>query len=88
MANIKQQKKRNKTNETRRLRNAAFKASVRTAVKRFKNYVTSVEEEKATLFLRLVHKKLDKGLSKGVFGANFVARQKSRLSKLFNNMQT
>ncbi|MBU1093989.1 MAG: 30S ribosomal protein S20, partial [Firmicutes bacterium] len=33
MANIKQQIKRNKTNEKRRLSNASFKSSVKTAIK-------------------------------------------------------
>ena len=33
MANIKQQVKRNKTNEKKRLKNASFKSSVKTAVK-------------------------------------------------------
>jgi small subunit ribosomal protein S20 len=85
MANIKQQKKRIKTNEKKRLRNASFKSSTRTAIKKFKNFLESSEKEKAIFFLNIINKKLDKGLSKGIYNSNLVARKKSSLSKLFNN---
>ena len=38
MANIKQQIKRNKTNEKRRLQNASFKSSVKTALEQVLGY--------------------------------------------------
>ncbi|MBU1141755.1 MAG: 30S ribosomal protein S20, partial [Firmicutes bacterium] len=61
MANIKQQIKRNKTNEKRRLNNASFKSSVKTAVKAVELAVATKDKEKATVTLSFAHKKLDKG---------------------------
>ncbi|NLK12953.1 MAG: 30S ribosomal protein S20 [Candidatus Phytoplasma sp.] len=86
MANIKQQIKRNKTNEKRRLSNASFKSSVRTAVKQVEIAVAAGDKEKALTSLSFAHKKLDKGLAKGIYHTNFVARKKSSLTKLVNNL--
>ncbi|PQP79785.1 30S ribosomal protein S20 [Candidatus Phytoplasma phoenicium] len=87
MANIKQQKKRVKTNEKRRLKNVSFKSSVRTIIKKFKK-INSHEDKQQTLnFLNLINKKLDKGLAKGIYHANFVSRNKSNFAKMFNNIK-
>ncbi len=86
MANIKQQAKRNKTNEKRRLRNAAFKSSVKTAIKHVERAVAAKDKEKAVASLSLANKKLDKGLTKGIYHKNFVARHKSQLAQMINNM--
>lgn len=86
MANIKQQAKRNKTNEKRRLQNAAFKSSVKTAMKHVERAVTAKDKEKAITSLSLANKKLDKGLTKGLFHKNFVARHKSQLAQMVNHM--
>ncbi len=86
MANIKQQIKRNKTNEKRRLHNASFKSSVKTSIKAVERAVVAKEKEKALESLSLAHKKLDKGLAKGIFHKNFVARHKSQLSNLVNTL--
>lgn len=86
MANIKQQIKRNKTNEKRRLQNASFKSSVKTAVKAVEQAVAQNEKEKAVNLLSFAHKKLDKGLAKGIYHKNFVARHKSSLSNLVNTL--
>ncbi len=86
MANIKQQIKRNKTNEKRRLHNASFKSSVKTAVKAVERAVAASDKDKAVVTLSFAHKKLDKGLAKGIFHKNFVARNKSNLSKMVNTL--
>jgi small subunit ribosomal protein S20 len=86
VANIKQQIKRNKTNEKRRLSNASFKSSVKTAVKAVERAVTANDKDKAVEALSYAHKKLDKGLAKGIFHKNFVARNKSNLSKMVNTL--
>ena len=86
MANIKQQKKRNITNEKNRVRNASFKSSVKTAVKRVENAVASGNKEEAIKALSFACKKLDKALAKGIFHKNFVARNKSRLALLVNSL--
>ncbi|KOR75317.1 30S ribosomal protein S20 [Candidatus Phytoplasma pruni] len=86
MANIKQQKKRNKTNEKRRLKNASYKSSVKTAIKKFKAAAVASEKIQALTLLNYVNKKLDKGLSKGIYHSNFVSRNKSNFSKMFNQI--
>jgi len=86
VANIKQQIKRNKTNEKRRLQNASFKSSVKTAIKAVETAVASSEKDKAVASLSFAHKKLDKGLAKGIYHKNFVARHKSSLSNLVNTL--
>ncbi|CCP88064.1 30S ribosomal protein S20 [Candidatus Phytoplasma solani] len=87
MANIKQQKKRIKTDEKRRLRNISFKSSVKTTVKRVKIAVTNADKTQALNFLNLAYKKLDKGASKKIYHLNFVARNKSVLQKLVNSIK-
>ncbi len=86
MANIKQQIKRNKTNEKSRLRNASFKSSVKTAFKAVELAVHAKDKEKAELALSFAHKKLDKGQAKGIYHKNFVARHKSQLTKSVNSL--
>lgn len=86
MANIKQQIKRNKTNEKRRLRNASFKSSVKTSIKAVEHAVRDNEKDKAVQLLSLAHMKLDKGQAKGIFHKNFVARHKSSLTKQVNSL--
>ncbi len=86
MAHIKSQIKRNKTNEKRRLRNSAFKSSMKTAIK---NVIVAVENnnaEAAKEALNFASKKLDKAVTKGLKHKNYVARQKSRLSKMVNSI--
>jgi small subunit ribosomal protein S20 len=86
MANIKQQKKRNKTNEKSRLQNASFKSSVKTLVKQVKTAVSNADKQKALALLNLAYKKFDKGVSKRIYHANFSARNKSDLQKLINTL--
>ncbi|MCR1809221.1 30S ribosomal protein S20 [Haploplasma modicum] len=86
MANIKQQIKRNKTNEKSRLRNHAFKSSTKTAIKAVEKAVASGDKDQALSSLPLAHKKLDQGQAKGVFHKNFVARHKSYLANLINGL--
>lgn len=86
MANIKGQMKRNKTNEKRRLANAAFKSSLKSALKNVEVSVEDSNKEAAVANLSIAFKKLDKAVTKGVSNKNYVARQKSRLSKLVNSL--
>lgn len=86
MANIKQQAKRNLTNEKKRLQNAAFKSSLRTAIKKFEVAVANNNLEEAKSAFSLATKKLDKALAKGLYHKNHVSRSKSHLSKLLNTI--
>lgn len=86
MANIKQQAKRNLTNEKKRLQNAAFKSSIKTAIKKFEEAVANNNLEEAKANFNVANKKLDKALSKGLFHKNHVSRVKSHISKLLNTL--
>jgi small subunit ribosomal protein S20 len=80
MANIKSQIKRNRQNETRRVRNKAVRSELKTRVK---NAVKAAESggEDATATARLAQKRLDMAAAKGVIHKNAAARKKSRLAK-------
>lgn len=86
MANIKQQAKRNLTNEKKRLQNASFKSSLRTAIKLLETAVANNNLEEAKTAYNTASKKLDKALAKGLYHKNHVSRTKSRLSKLVNTL--
>lgn len=86
MANIKQQAKRIKTNEKKRLCNNSFKSSMKTAIKAVEAACKEGNKEQANLALTVAYKKLDKALQKGLVHKNFVARNKSQLAKLVNNI--
>ena len=86
MANIKQQKKRNLTNEKNRIKNASFKSAVKTAIKKVEASVAQGNKEEAYANYVFACKKLDKALAKGIYHKNFVARNKSRLALLVNNL--
>lgn len=87
MANIKQQIKRVKTNEKKRLKNASFKSSMKTAVKAVVVAVENNDKEAANTALAFAFKKLDKAQAKGIVHANFVARKKSQLQIAVNNLK-
>ena len=82
MANIKSQIKRNKQNETRRLRNKAAKSEIKTRVKSAVTTATAgADPETTEAAARLAIKRLDKAASKGIIHKNQAARRKSRLMK-------
>ena len=79
MANIKSQKKRNITNEKRRLRNKGVRSELKTRVKSARSAIQTgdgIEDP-----LRLAQRRLDKAGRKGVIHKNQAARRKSRLMK-------
>ena len=86
MANNKQQMKRNKQNEKRRLANSSFKSSLKTAIKNVEETVASNEKDKAIESLSFAFKKLDKSVSKGIHHKNYANRQKARLSNKVNSL--
>lgn len=82
MANIKSQKKRNLTNEKRRLRNKAVKSELKT---RIKNARAAIGEGSQTAEpVVLAQRRLDKAVSKGIIHKNQAARRTSRLMKAAN----
>lgn len=86
MANMKQQIKRYKNDNEKRLANNAFRSSLKTAIK---NVLVAVEEgnkDKATEAYNIASSKLDASITKGIHHKNYASRQKSRLSKLVNTL--
>lgn len=81
MANIKSAIKRAKTNEKRRVHNAAQKSAMRTSVKKFLAAVEQQDQEKANVLLKEATRSLDKAVTKGLIHKNAAARKKSRLVK-------
>lgn len=86
MANIKQQVKRNLTNEKKRLQNASFKSSLKTALKAVDAAVANKDVEAAKAALAFACKKLDKAVAKGFLHKNNAARHKSSLCKKVNSL--
>jgi small subunit ribosomal protein S20 len=77
MANIRSQIKRNRQNETRRLRNKAVRSELSTRTKHALSAAESGENSEETL--KLAIKRIDKAAAKGVIHKNQAARRKSRL---------
>ena len=82
MANIKSQKKRNKQNEARRMRNRVVRGETRSALKNARLAIEAGAENTQELVAKAI-KALDKAAQKGVVHKNNVARHKSRLMKKF-----
>ena len=80
MANIKSQKKRNLTNEKRRLRNQDVRSELKTRVKHADEAVASGSEDAGDV-LRLAQKRIAKAGAKGIVHKNQAARRISRIMK-------
>ena len=80
MPNSPQAKKRQRTNEERRIRNRATKHAIKTQLKKVTTAVAAGKVTDGESEFRLAVKKLDKAAAKGVIHKNAAARTKSRLS--------
>lgn len=87
MANIKSQKKRNRTNEKARLRNKAVKSGLKTATKKVDVAVASGDRATALEAARVATRALDKAASKGVIHPNQAANRKSGIMARVNGME-
>jgi small subunit ribosomal protein S20 len=85
MANIKSQKKRNITNEKRRLRNKGVKSELKTRIKSARAAIAAGDESVPTT-VTAAQKRLAKAVSKGVVHKNQAARRTSRLMKAANKV--
>ena len=84
MANIKSAMKRIKQNEKRRVRNAAVRSTVRTALKSARVAIEGGQVDQARQTLHRTIQLLDKAVTKGVVHKNAAARKKSRLTRQLN----
>ena len=87
MANIKSAKKRVLIAEKNRVRNTAFKSSIKTAVKKVLELATGGEKEALNKALSKVYGLCDKAVVKGILHKNTAARKKSRLTIAVNKLQ-
>ncbi|WP_206812079.1 30S ribosomal protein S20 [Paradesulfitobacterium ferrireducens] len=87
MPNIKSAIKRVELAKVRTIKNAAAKSTLKTAIRRFEESLTS-DQEAATLALRKASRALDKASAKGLIHKNKAARKKSRLTKKFAKVFT
>ena len=88
MANIKSQKKRNRQNEKRRIKNSQVKSSLRTASKKIINAVEdeSADPKVAQELLNNFIKRIDTSSRKKIVHWKTAARKKSRLAKKVNSL--
>lgn len=91
MANIKQQKKRDITNEKRRVKNSQVKSSIRTAVKKVSKLAEAKENKDAAAIqdsYKEFVKTIDTAASKGIVKKSTAARKKSRMARKVNSAIT
>jgi small subunit ribosomal protein S20 len=81
MANIKSQKKRNRTNELARQRNASVKSKVKTLVKHAEDAIEAKDADRIGSTVKAAVAEIDKAASKGVIHQNSAARKKSTLQR-------
>ena len=79
MANIKSQKKRNRQNEKRRIRNKGVRSELKTRTKAAQAAIENGDG--ADEQVRIAQKRIDKAGTKGVIHKNAAARRTSRLMK-------
>ena len=86
MANMKNAKKKIKVIAKETVSNNNYEASMKSAMKKVERAVSANDKEQANANLKGAIKAIDKAASKGVATKNFVARNKSRLTKKVNAM--
>jgi small subunit ribosomal protein S20 len=80
MANSPQSKKRARQNEKRFAVNKARRSRVRTFLRKVEEAIESGDKESASVALRAAQPELMRGVTKGIFHKNTIARKMSRLS--------
>ena len=80
MANTPQAKKRARQNEARFQVNKARRSRIRTFLRKVEEAITSGDKDAASNALRAAQPELMRGVTKGVYHKNTVARKMSRLS--------
>jgi small subunit ribosomal protein S20 len=88
MANIKSAKKRVLVAEKNRVRNVAWKSSIKTAVKKVLELATAGDKKELGAAMSKAYQLCDKAVGKGILHKNTAARKKSRLTVAVNKLQT
>ncbi len=87
MAKSKTPAKRARKAEENRLRNKAYRSTMKTYVKKFDAAIAEHNVESARENLTITISLIDKSINKGVLHKNTAARKKSALAKKFNLLQ-
>lgn len=86
MANTKSAKKRIEINERNRLRNKAYKSTVKTIYKKCRVAIENLDgtnKPNVENLIAFCNSKIDKAVQKGVLHSNAGASKKARLAKYF-----
>ena len=83
---MKQQIKRYKNDNKKRLINNSYKSALKTEIKNVKAEVEAGNKEAAIAAYNVAASKLDASVSKGIHHKNYASRQKSKLAKLVNSI--
>lgn len=86
MANIKSAKKRIKVISKKTLRNKMIKSQTKTAIKKVVVAAKDGDKEVAAAALKNAISCIDRAYMKGVYHKNTIARKKSSLTKLVNQL--
>jgi small subunit ribosomal protein S20 len=82
MANIKQQKKRVRTQGRERLENLRYRSTIKTLTKRLESAVADGDSERVAVEHRELVRTIDRASSRGALHSNTAARKKSQAAKL------
>ena len=83
---MKQQIKRYKNDNKKRLINNSYKSALKTTIKNVRAEVEAGNKEAAVAAYNVAASKLDASVSKGIHHKNYASRQKSKLAKLVNSI--
>ena len=86
MANIKSAKKRILVNQAKALQNQMAKSQLKTAIKKFNAAVDAGDKAQASELYKVVVKKVDQAVARGLLHKNNGAHKKSEFALKFNKM--
>jgi len=84
LPNIKQQEKRMRQAERKRIRNKSRKSEIKTYINQFDTALQRGDREESEIYLNMAIQALDKAASDGIIHKNNAANHKSRLMRRFN----
>lgn len=84
LPNIKQQEKRMRQAEKRRVRNKSRKSEIKTYIRRFDEALQRGDRDESEEYLKKAVRALDKAASDGIIHKNNAANRKSRLMAKYN----
>lgn len=88
MANIAQQKKRNRRSLKQRERNLQYRSTIKTLFRRVDDALAKDDRETVDARSRELEKLIDRAAAEGVIHPNNAARKKSRVARLTQRVPT